>query len=79
MTPQGSELSYRHTVSSDDEGLSLVEPAHDLAVVVAELSLGDGGRHSSTVARRATGVDSSNEVERLSPVVNLRRKIQPLR
>src|SRR5258706_3049299 len=57
MAPQGSQLAYRHTVASDDEGLPLVEPAHDLAAVIAELTLGDGFRHASMVARRATDVD----------------------
>ena len=57
MAPQGSDLTYGHTVASDDEGLSLVEPAHDFAAVVAELALGDGFSHGSMVARCATDVD----------------------
>jgi len=61
VAPQGSELAYRHSVASDDEGLSLVEPAHDLAAVVAELALGNGFSHVSTVAHRATVVDGSGE------------------
>src|SRR5437016_1276019 len=64
VAPQGSELSYRHTVASDDERFSLVEPAHDLAAVVAELALGDGFSHASTVAHRATVVDGFGESAR---------------
>src|SRR4051812_23531548 len=56
VAPQGSELAYRHTVASYDEGLSLIEPAHDFAAVVAELALGDGFSHSLMVAQRATDV-----------------------
>ena len=54
VAPQGSELAYRHSVASDDKGLSLVEPAHDLAAVIAELALGNGFSHAGIVARRAT-------------------------
>jgi hypothetical protein len=57
VAPQGSELAYWHTMASDDEGLPLFEPAHDLAAIVAELALGDGWSHGSTVARRPTDVD----------------------
>jgi hypothetical protein len=45
VTAQGGELAHRHTVASGDEGLSLIEPAHDLTAVVAELALGDGFSH----------------------------------
>jgi hypothetical protein len=67
VAPQGSELAYRHTVSSADKGLSLVEPAHDLAAVVAELALSDGFGHSWIVARRATAVDGAGAERRLHP------------
>jgi hypothetical protein len=68
VAPQGSEFAYRHTVASEDEGLSPVEPAHDLAAVVAELALGDGFSHGSTVARRATDVDSDIVMAKLMNV-----------
>jgi hypothetical protein len=67
VAPQGSELAYRHTVASDDEGLSLVEPAHDLAALVAELALGDGFSHFPRVAHRATAVDGSQRATVDSP------------
>src|SRR5947199_2735172 len=67
VAPQGSELAYRHSVASDDEGLPLVEPAHDLAAVVAELALGNGFSHVSTVAHRATVVDGSGKAESRPP------------
>lgn len=57
VAPQGGELAHRHTMASDDERLSLIEPAHDLAAFVAELALGDGFSHVSAVAHRATVVD----------------------
>ncbi len=45
------ELADRDAVTGDHEGLALIEPAHDLAAVVAEFSLGDRFNHAGGVAR----------------------------
>lgn len=49
--PQRDQLTNGHAVASDNEGLALVETAHDLSAVVAEFSLGDDLGHEVTVAR----------------------------
>ncbi len=41
VAAQRRELADRGSVSGDDEGLTLIEAPHDLATVVAELSLRD--------------------------------------
>ncbi len=64
MTSQGREFTDGYAVSSDDEGLALIQPAHDLSALVAQLSLGDLSVHRASVARCATGSH---------PVLNLRR------
>lgn len=51
MATQWGQLADRNTISGHDERLALVELAHDLAAVVAQLALGDFGSHIGTVAR----------------------------
>src|SRR5262245_23098163 len=50
-SPDRKELADRDAVSRDEEGLSPIETTHDLAAVVAKLSLGDLAGHALTVAR----------------------------
>lgn len=51
MPAQRRKLSHRNSVPSYDERLALVELAHDLAAVVAQLALSYLLRHTSSVAR----------------------------
>lgn len=51
---EGNKASYRNPVAGDKEGLPPVEPAHDLAAMVAQLPLGDRMRHSGECSARAT-------------------------
>jgi hypothetical protein len=46
-TPQWRQLTNGHSVSRDDEGLAMIQLAHDLAAVVAKLSLGNFAGHWS--------------------------------
>src|SRR5579875_1872843 len=48
---QRVELAYGHAVARDDERFAAVEPAHNLAAVVAQLALGYLSRHEASVAR----------------------------
>jgi hypothetical protein len=43
--PQRRELPHWDTVAGDDIGRAFVEPAHDRATVVAQLTLGDLRHH----------------------------------
>lgn len=45
LPAERAQLTDRLAGAGDDEGLASVEPAHDLAAGVAELSLRDRGRH----------------------------------
>jgi hypothetical protein len=54
VAPQRGQLADRHAVAGHDERLPSVKPAHDLAAVIAEFSLGDLFSHVVSVARRAT-------------------------
>ena len=49
------QLANGHSVAGDDEGLALVESAHDFAAVVAKFSLGDRFSHTTQCSTRATG------------------------
>ena len=52
---QRRELADRHTISSHHVRFAEVQSAHDLATVIAKLSLGDLSRHLPIVALSATG------------------------
>ncbi len=54
MSPQRSQLAYRHTVPGDDEGLTLVQCPHDRAAIVPELPLRDYWHNEAIVAHSAT-------------------------
>ena len=41
VTAQWSELTHGNPVARHDEGVTLVEAAHDLAALVPQLALGD--------------------------------------
>ena len=51
---EGTQFGDRLTVSGDDETLAGLHSLHDLCVVVAQLTLGDGSSHRPSVALRAT-------------------------
>ena len=55
MAARRREFANWHSGASDNEGLATVEPPHDRAAVVAQLSLGDFPSHGLIVAHRATG------------------------
>lgn len=54
------QLADGHAVAGDDEGLALIESAHDLTAVVAKFSLGDRFSQPTSVARmrRRSGLGS---------------------
>jgi len=45
VPPEGGELADRDAVASHDVGVATVEPTHDLATVVPQLTLGDLSSH----------------------------------
>ena len=51
MPTQRGKLADRDPISGHDEGFALVKLAHDLAAVIAKLTLGDLSGHIRTVAR----------------------------
>ena len=51
MASQRRQLAHRRAIAGDDETFAMIEPAHDLATVVAKLALCDRlahGHHCST-------------------------------
>lgn len=74
MAAQRRQLTDGHTIARDDEGLALVESAHDVAALVPKLPLADLATHRPSVARRATQASPpppnpsgpSEQVERLA-------------
>jgi hypothetical protein len=54
----GYELADGHAASCDDEGLAVVNAAHDLATVVAQLALCDRLTHNDKCSTSATGPTS---------------------
>ncbi len=61
MTPERAQLTYGSSISSDNEGLSLVQGAHDSTAVIAEFALRDSFAHSASVAPSATLVRSTSD------------------
>src|SRR3990172_8729304 len=53
--PQGAELADGDPVAGHDEGLTTIEGTHDLAALVAELSLRDLATHPGECSTSATG------------------------
>jgi len=66
VSAQRGELSDGRPVPRHYEGLTLVQLAHDLAALVAQLPLGDLSSHLANVARRATAEvpDPEHKTER---------------
>src|SRR5215207_10039836 len=56
---QRGEFTDRLTVTGDDEGLTLIECAHDLPALIAQLPLGDLSTHGSQRSTTCYGVVSS--------------------
>lgn len=50
MATQRRELRSRSPVSGHDKGLAIGKLAHDFAAIVAQLALGDFGRHMTILA-----------------------------
>src|SRR5712691_7622990 len=53
--PERRQLTNRHAVAGDDEGLSAVECPHDLSTLVAKFPLGDLAPHGRSVAHVLRG------------------------
>ena len=63
------QLPDRNTVTSDDERLAAVERPHDLAALVAKLSLADLSRHIAYCSTRATAssIERAATAQRVEP------------
>ena len=59
MPTQRGKLADRDSIPGHDKRLALVKPAHDVAAVIAQLSLGDLFGHTQSVARVLHGLQSS--------------------
>jgi hypothetical protein len=51
MATQWGKLANSDPIPGHDEGFALVKPAHNVAAVIAQLTLGDLSGHPGTVAR----------------------------
>jgi hypothetical protein len=64
--PQGSDLSDRHTVASQNERLTMVEPTHDVTAVIPQLPLADVLGHGY---KRSTGCYGGLFIPPIRPAV----------
>jgi len=69
MAAEGTQFSDWYAVSRDDECLTSVQPPHDFAALVSQLSLGNVSRHDRTVAQRATAGGASTDRGRTCALV----------